>query len=62
MSSVATMNQGRMSDAERQLRVDLAAALRLAERFGWSELVWNHITARCPNHPSHILINPMGVR
>ena len=62
MSSVVAMDQGRMSRSEYALRVDLAAAFRLADRFGWSQLVWNHITARCPDNPEHFLINPLGVR
>ena len=60
--SVVAMNQSQMSEAEHALRVDLAAAFRLADRFGWSQLVWNHITARCPDNHDHFLINPMGVR
>ncbi len=62
MSSVVAMNQGRMWQTEHDLRVDLAAAFRLADRFGWYQLVWNHITARCPDNPNHCLINPMSVR
>lgn len=63
MASVVSMKKpAGMSDAEHELRVDLAAAFRLADRFGWSQLVWNHITARCPDNPNHFLINPMGVR
>lgn len=62
MSSVVTLDTRKISDAERALRCDLAAAFRLADRFGWSQLVWNHITARCPDNPDHFLINPMGVR
>ena len=62
MPSVVSLGQKRVSDAEHALRCDLAAAFRLADRFGWSQLVWNHITARCPDNPNHFLINPMGVR
>ena len=32
----------------RATRVDLAALHRLAARFGFDDLVWNHITARVP--------------
>lgn len=61
MSPIFAVPQERLSPAEQDLRNDLAAAFRLADRFGWSELVWNHITARCPDDPGHFLINPMGV-
>lgn len=62
MSSVNLVDPHRVSDSERDQRVELAAAFRLAERFGWTELVWNHITARVPDEPAHFLINPMGIR
>jgi len=61
-SSVVSLKQNQMSDTEYAVRCDLAAAFRLAERFGWSQLVWNHITARVPGAEEHFLINPMGVR
>ena len=62
MSSVAHVGSNRVSSAEREQRIELAAAFRLADRFGWSEIVWNHITARVPGEPQHFLINPMGMR
>lgn len=49
-------------DAEWQRRVDLAACYRLADRFGFSDLVWNHITARVPGTENHFLINRFGLR
>ena len=45
-STIAAVDQPATS-SEQQVRGDLAAAFRLADRFGWTELVWNHITARC---------------
>ena len=62
MSAVTPVKTHRHSDSERHQRIELAAAFRLAERFGWTELVWNHITARVPDNPDHFLINPMGIR
>lgn len=61
-SSPLTVNRGHPAPAEWDLRVELAAAFRLADRFGWTELVWNHITARVPGEPEHFLINPIGLR
>ena len=49
-------------DAERRIRLDLAACYRLADRFGFSELVWNHITARVPGPENRFLINRFGLR
>ena len=39
-------------EAERERRVQLAAAYRLADHFGWTELIYCHLTARCP-WPEH---------
>lgn len=50
----------RVDDAEWQVRVDLAACYRLVARYGMSDLVYNHITARVPGDAEHILINPYG--
>ena len=43
------------------MRVDLAACYRLADLFGFSDIVWNHITARGPG-TEHFLINRFGLR
>jgi ribulose-5-phosphate 4-epimerase/fuculose-1-phosphate aldolase len=44
--------------AERQARVDLAAAFRLTARFGWHEAVANHFSLALDPAGRHILINP----
>ncbi len=49
------------SDAEWQLRVQLAAAYRLVDHFGWTELIYAHLTARLPGAEDHFLINPWGL-
>ena len=49
-------------DGEKQVRRDLAACHRLADHFGWSDIVWNHITARVPGADNHFLIMEMGLR
>lgn len=49
-----------VSEQEWATRVDLAACYRLMPLFGLSDLVYNHITARLPDDPSRILINPYG--
>jgi ribulose-5-phosphate 4-epimerase/fuculose-1-phosphate aldolase len=43
------------------LRVELAAAYRLAHHFGWSMVIFNHITARVPGAQEHFLINNFGL-
>ena len=50
-----------VSAEEWQLRVDLAAAYRLVDLYGWSDLVFTHISARIPGPEHHFLINPYGL-
>jgi len=50
-----------VSDAERAMRVDLAAAYRLVALAGWDDLIYSHISATVPNEPRHFLINPFGL-
>jgi ribulose-5-phosphate 4-epimerase/fuculose-1-phosphate aldolase len=51
----------RVSPEEWQLRVDLAACYRLVATYGWSDLVFTHVTARIPGPDHHFLINPYGL-
>ncbi len=51
----------RVSADEWQVRVDLAACYRLVAAFGWSDLVFTHITARVPGGDHEFLINPYGL-
>ena len=50
-----------MTEVEREQRIHLAAAYQLAEHFGWTMLVWNHISARVPGTQDQFLINPLGL-
>jgi ribulose-5-phosphate 4-epimerase/fuculose-1-phosphate aldolase len=50
-----------VSAEEWQLRVDLAACYRLVAQYGWSDLVFTHISARIPGPEHHFLINPYGL-
>lgn len=43
------------------LRRQLAAAYRLVDHFGWTELIYGHLTARVPGDKPHFLINPFGL-
>ena len=53
--------EGKVSAEEWQTRVDLAACYRLVADFGWSDLVFTHITARVPGVHDEFLINPYGM-
>lgn len=50
-----------VSPEEWQLRVDLAAAYRLVALYGWSDLIFTHISARIPGPEHQFLINPYGL-
>ena len=50
-----------MDNLEWETRVDLAAAFRLVELYGWSDMLATHLSARIPGPSDHFLINPMGV-
>jgi len=51
-----------MTTAEREARIQLAAAYRIFDYIGWTELIYNHITLRLPGPERHFLINPFGLR
>ena len=52
--------EGRVADAEWQVRVDLAACYRLVAHFRMTDLIYTHISARVPGPDHHFLINPYG--
>ena len=43
-------------------RVNLAACYHLADIFGLSDIIWNHITAKTQKDKDTFLINPFGLR
>jgi ribulose-5-phosphate 4-epimerase/fuculose-1-phosphate aldolase len=53
--------KSKVSEAEWNLRVDLAAAYRLVALYGWDDLIFTHISARLPGPEHHFLINPYGM-
>ena len=51
----------KVTKAEWDQRVNLAACYRLAAMYGWDDLVFTHISARVPGPDHHFLINPYGM-
>ena len=47
---------------ERDVRIDLAAAYRLAAQRGWDDTVYTHLSASVPGEPGVYLINEFGLR
>ena len=60
-TSYANVHDLPIDQAEQALRVQLAAAYRLVDHFGWTELIYGHLTARVPGPEKHFLINPYGL-
>ena len=50
--------EGKVSDEEWAVRVDLAAAYRLVAYHGWDDLIFTHLSARIPGPEHHFLLNP----
>ena len=50
-----------ITEAEYATRIDLAAAFRLVDLYGWSDMLATHLSARIPGPNEHFLINPVGV-
>src|SRR6185436_9182368 len=57
----AFIRPARFSAAEWDARVQLAAAYRIFDHLGWTELIYNHISLRVPDDHGHYLINPFGL-
>ncbi|HET9033228.1 MAG TPA: class II aldolase/adducin family protein [Dokdonella sp.] len=53
--------EGKVSAEEWQLRCDLAACYRLIALYGWTDLIFTHISARLPGDEHRFLINPYGL-
>lgn len=47
---------------EAQVRIDLAAAYRLAAQRGWDDTIYTHLSASVPGERGCYLINPFGAR
>jgi ribulose-5-phosphate 4-epimerase/fuculose-1-phosphate aldolase len=49
------------SPEEWAVRVDLAAAYRLVHECGWTDMIYNHISAPVPGAEGHFLLNAYGL-
>lgn len=58
---VREQGTGGASGAEQQARQDVAAACRLVDLFGWSDLLASHVSARIPGRADEFLVNPYGL-
>jgi ribulose-5-phosphate 4-epimerase/fuculose-1-phosphate aldolase len=53
--------EGKVSDEEWALRVDLAAAYRMIADYGWDDLIFTHLSVRIPGPEHHFLLNPYNL-
>lgn len=53
--------QDELAAKEREIRIQLAAGYRLAEKFGMSEIINTHISMRVPGPTPTFLLNPLGM-
>ncbi len=60
-ATAAFIRPARFSPEEWDARIRLAAAYRIFDHLGWTELIYNHISLRVPGEDSHYLINPFGL-
>jgi len=60
-SLIASPVKERVSEAEWEQRVNLAACYRAVAMYGWDDLIFTHISARVPGSEEHFLINPYGM-
>ena len=51
-----------MTEAERKIRIEAAAAFRIAHHYSWNLQINNHICVRLPDRPDHFLMNPLRAR
>ena len=61
MAIAAAKSLDGISEAEWQVRCDLAACYRLFVKYGWTDLIFTHLSARVPGHADQYLINPYGL-
>jgi len=53
--------EGKVSDEEWDLRIDLAAAYRIVADYRWDDLVFTHLSVRIPGPEHHFLLNPYNL-
>jgi ribulose-5-phosphate 4-epimerase/fuculose-1-phosphate aldolase len=53
--------EGKVSEEEWAIRVDLAAAYRMVAAYGWDDLIFTHLSARIPGPEHHFLLNPYNL-
>ena len=61
MAFLQPIRPAEFSEDEWRVRCDLAACYRAFVKFGWTDLIYTHISARHPTDEGCYLINPYGL-
>ena len=61
MASIQPIHPAQFSEEEWGVRCELAACYRAFVKYGWTDLVYTHISARHPTEEGWYLINPYGL-
>lgn len=56
-----TLKPAHISEEEWKLRMQLTDFYHLVDYLGWTEMIFNHISARLPGPANHYLVNPFGL-
>lgn len=56
-----SLKKENISVEEWRTRQELAACYRLFVKFGWTDSIFTHLSARVPGYPDQYLINPYGL-
>ena len=60
MDTIVQKDRVNMSEAEWQVRCDLAALYRICDLYGWTDTINTHLSVRIPGEPKCFLINNYG--
>nr|XP_053630881.1 protein hu-li tai shao-like isoform X6 [Cherax quadricarinatus] len=61
INDIRGMESLNFAKGEKLLRCKLAAIYRLVDMHGWTQNIYNHITARVSQDTEHFLLNPFGL-
>src|SRR6266436_9793380 len=60
MNVAVAVERPNMTEAEWQVRCDLAALYRICDLYGWTDTINTHLSVRIPGEPNCFLINNYG--
>lgn len=61
MTTQTAVQSNRFDEQEWRVRCDLAACYRIYVKYGWTDMIYTHISARHPSTDGLYLINPYGL-